>query len=141
MSWSVFYKRQKILALSLKENGLSRGDKISIIGDNRPNLYLTIAAAQLIGAIPVPCYQDSVADELQYILEHAEVKIAVVEDQEQVDKVLEIFDKLPKLNTIFFDDPRGLENYNNKEIKSLREVFNNTENLDYSWLENEINVY
>ena len=78
MSWSVFYGKAKILALSLKENGLSRGDKISIIGDNRPNLYLTIAAAQLIGAIPVPCYQDSVADELQYILEHAEVKIAVV---------------------------------------------------------------
>ena len=139
MSWSTFYQNAKILALSLKENGLKRGDKISIIGDNRPNLYLTIAAAQLLGAIPVPCYQDSVADELQYILEHAEVKIAVVEDQEQVDKVLEIIDKLPKLNTIFFDDPRGLENYNNTEIKSLREVLNKRENLDYSWLESEIN--
>ena len=139
MSWSTFYQNAKILALSLKENGLKRGDKISIIGDNRPNLYLTIAAAQLLGAIPVPCYQDSVADELQYILEHAEVKIAVVEDQEQVDKVLEILDKLPKLNTIFFDDPRGLENYNNTEIKSLREVLNKRENLDYSWLESEIN--
>ena len=139
MSWSTFYQNAKILALSLKENGLKRGDKISIIGDNRPNLYLTIAAAQLLGAIPVPCYQDSVADELQYILEHAEVKIAVVEDQEQVDKVLEIIDKLPKLNTIFFDDPRGLEDYNNTEIKSLREVLNKRENLDYSWLESEIN--
>ena len=138
LTWSEFYNKAQILALGLKDKGLKRGDKISIIGDNRPALYITIAAAQLLGAVPVPCYQDSVAEEIKYILEHAEVKIVVVENQEQVDKVLEILNQLPKLNTIFYDDPRGLENYKNKEIESIRTILNNNENLDFSWLENEI---
>ena len=138
MTWGMFYDKAKILALILKEKGLNRGDKISIIGDNRPNLYLTIAAAQLLGAIPVPCYQDSVADELQYILEHAEVKIAVVENQEQVDKVLEIIDRLPNLNTIFYDDPRGMENYNNKDVEALRKHLNNNSKSDFTLLNKEI---
>ena len=124
LTWSEFYNKAQILALGLKDKGLKRGDKISIIGDNRPALYITIAAAQLLGAVPVPCYQDSVAEEIKYILEHAEVKIVVVENQEQVDKVLEILDQLPKLNTIFYDDPRGLENYKNKEIESIRIILN-----------------
>tara|TARA_B100000686_G_scaffold101382_1_gene108554 strand:+ start:1341 stop:3281 length:1941 start_codon:yes stop_codon:yes gene_type:complete len=138
LTWSEFYNKAQILAMGFKDKGLKRGDKISIIGDNRPALYITIAAAQLLGAVPVPCYQDSVAEEIKYILEHAEVKIVVVENQEQIDKVLEILDQLPKLNTIFYDDSRGLENYKNKEIESIRAIFNNNENLDFSWLENEI---
>ena len=102
LSWDDFYKRAIILASGLRDSGLKRGEKIAIIGDNRPNLYLSIAAAQILGAIPVPCYQDSVADELKYILEHAEVKIAIVENQEQVDKLLEIKTKLPLLKSIYF---------------------------------------
>ncbi len=122
LSWDVFYKKAIILADGLRDSGLKRGEKIAIIGDNRPNLYLSIAAAQILGAIPVPCYQDSVADELQYILEHAEVKIAIVENQEQVDKILEIKIKLPLLKNVFFDDPRGLEDYNEEEVKALDEI-------------------
>ena len=100
LTWDNYYKRAIILAIGLKDAGLKRGEKLAIIGDNRPNLYLSIAAAQILGAVPVPCYQDSVADELQYILEHAEVKIAIVENQEQVDKLLEIKSKLPLLKSI-----------------------------------------
>jgi len=136
-TWKEFYHQAQILALGLRDKGLKRGDKISIIGDNRPNLYITIAAAQLIGAVPVPCYQDSVAEELQYILEHAEVKIVVVENQEQVDKVLEILDRLPKLKIIFYDDPRGLEKYKNKEIASLKSIFD-VQAVDLSWVDSEI---
>ena len=124
LTWDVFYKRGLILAKGLKDNGLKRGEKIAIIGDNRPNLYLSIAAAQILGAVPVPCYQDSVADELQYILEHAEVKIAIVENQEQVDKLLEIKDKLPLLKSIFYDDPRGLDNYQKTDALALDNILN-----------------
>ena len=85
LSWNDFYNNAQILAYGFKKNGVKRGDKVAIVGDNRPKLYLTIAASQLLGAIPVPCYQDSAADEILYILDHAEIKIVVVENQEQVD--------------------------------------------------------
>ena len=132
LTWDVFYKRALILAKGLKDNGLKRGEKIAIIGDNRPNLYLSIAAAQILGAVPVPCYQDSVADELQYILEHAEVKIAIVENQEQVDKLLEIKDKLPLLKSIFYDDPRGLDNYQKTDALALDNILNLDNEADIS---------
>ena len=132
LTWNVFYKRALILAKGLKNTGLKRGEKIAIIGDNRPNLYLSIAAAQILGAVPVPCYQDSVADELQYILEHAEVKIAIVENQEQVDKLLEIKDKLPLLKSIFYDDPRGLDNYQKTDALALDNILNLDNEADIS---------
>ena len=132
LTWDVFYKRALILAKGLKNTGLKRGEKIAIIGDNRPNLYLSIAGAQILGAVPVPCYQDSVADELQYILEHAEVKIAIVENQEQVDKLLEIKDKLPLLKSIFYDDPRGLDNYQKTDALALDNILNLDNEADIS---------
>jgi len=132
LTWDVFYKRALILAKGLKDSGLKREEKIAIIGDNRPNLYLSIAAAQILGAVPVPCYQDSVADELQYILEHAEVKIAIVENQEQVDKLLEIKSKLPLLKSIFYDDPRGLENYQKTDALALDNILNLDNEVDIS---------
>ena len=100
-TWDEFYNKALLLAEAFYASGLRRGDKIAIIGDNRPNLYLSIASAQILGAIPVPCYQDSVASEIQYILEHAEAKLAVVENQEQVDKLFEIKEKLPLLDQDF----------------------------------------
>ena len=80
----------------------------------------------------MPCYQDSVADELQYILEHAEVKIAIVENQEQVDKLLEIKDKLPLLKSIFYDDPRGLDNYQKTDALALDNILNLDNEADIS---------
>ena len=139
LTWDVFYKRALILAKGLKDTGLKRGEKIAIIGDNRPNLYLSIAAAQILGAVPVPCYQDSVADELQYILEHAEVKIAIVENQEQVDKLIEIKEKLPILKSIFFDDPRGLENYQKTDALALDNILN-LDHESYISLDEEIDT-
>ncbi len=138
ISWDNFFNKALLLADGFRKKGLKRTDKIAIIGDNRPNLYLSIAAAQILGAVPVPCYQDSVADEIQYILEHAEVKIAIVENQEQVDKLLEIKNRLPLLNSIFYDDPRGLEKYNEKEVSSLAVILNNKESTNIN-LDEEIN--
>ena len=84
---------------------------MAIIGDNRPRLYWSMVAAQALGAVPVPMYQDAVADELQFVLDHAEARFAVVEDQEQVDKLLEIKDRCPTLDAVIYDDARGLRNY------------------------------
>ena len=137
-TWDAFYNRALLLAEGFYASGLRRGDKIAIIGDNRPNLYLSIASAQILGAIPVPCYQDSVASEIEYILEHAEAKLAIVENQEQVDKLLEIKEKLPLLKNIFYDDPRGLEKYDVKEICSLDVILDKNRDMNID-LDKEIN--
>ena len=137
-TWDAFYNRALLLAEGFYASGLRRGDKIAIIGDNRPNLYLSIASAQILGAIPVPCYQDSVASEIEYILEHAEAKLAIVENQEQVDKLLEIKEKLPLLKNIFYDDPRGLEKYDLKEICSLGVILDKNREMNID-LDKEIN--
>jgi long-chain acyl-CoA synthetase len=137
-TWDAFYNRALLLAEGFYDSGLRRGDKIAIIGDNRPNLYLSIASAQILGAIPVPCYQDSVASEIEYILEHAEAKLAIVENQEQVDKLLEIKEKLPLLKNIFYDDPRGLEKYDVKEICSLDIILDKNREMNID-LDKEIN--
>ncbi|MBT7076279.1 MAG: AMP-binding protein, partial [Pelagibacterales bacterium] len=137
-TWDAFYNSALLLAEGFYDSGLRRGDKIAIIGDNRPNLYLSIASAQILGAIPVPCYQDSVASEIEYILEHAEAKLAIVENQEQVDKLLEIKEKLPLLKNIFYDDPRGLEKYDVKEICSLDVILDKNREMNID-LDKEIN--
>ncbi len=110
-SWAEVAEEVRALACGFKTLGLARGDKVAIVGDNRPRLYWSMVAAQALGAVPVPLYQDSVADEMQYVLDHAEARFAVVEDQEQVDKLLQIKERCPKLETIVYDDPRGLRNY------------------------------
>src|SRR3546814_4624016 len=86
-SWSQVAAEVRDLAAGLLSLGVRRGDKVAIVGDNRPRLYWTITAVQALGGIPVPLYQDAVADEIAYVLEHAEARFAVVEDQEQVDKL------------------------------------------------------
>ena len=121
-TWADVYDEVRALALGLREMGLERGDKIAIIGHNRPRLYWTFAAAQSLGAIPVPVYQDSVADEMVFVLDHAEVRFAMVEDQEQVDKLLSISDKLPKLEHIIYDEERGLKNYDHGHLHAFEEV-------------------
>ena len=110
-SWQQVVEEVRSLACGLKKLGVEPEDKVSICGDNRPHLYWAITAVQAIGATPVPLYQDSVADEMQYIYEHAEAKFAIVEDQEQVDKLLEIKSKLPKLKHIIYEDARGIEKH------------------------------
>lgn len=124
-TWAQVRDEVRALALGLKQLGLKRGDTLAIIGDNRPHLYWTFTAAQSLGAIPVPLYQDSVADEMAFVLEHADVRFAVVEDQEQVDKVQSIADRLPRLQKIIYDDPRGLERYDPANLHALADLMAN----------------
>src|SRR6516162_1209719 len=121
-TWSQVHDEVRALALGLAALGLKRGDKLAIIGSNRPRLYWSMCAAQALGAVPVPMYADSVAQEMAYILDHAEVSIAVVEDQEQVDKLLSIVDRLPRLGLIVYDETRGLRDYDHQRLKSFADV-------------------
>ena len=110
------------LACGLATLGLGRGDKLAIIGDNRPRLYWGMTAAQALGAIPVPLYQDSGADEMAFVLDNADVRIALVEDQEQVDKLLELRDRCPKLEHVIYDDDRGLRFYKQEFLHDFEKV-------------------
>src|SRR5947209_4213397 len=110
-SWAEVAREVEALAGGLRALGFERGDKLAIIGDNRPRLYWAIAAAQALGGVPVPVYQDSIADEMAFVLDHAEVRFAIVEDQEQVDKLVLVKERCPLLEVVIFCDPRGLRHY------------------------------
>ncbi len=121
-SWAEVLAEVRGLAQGFKTLGLRRGESVAIIGYNRPRLYWTMMAAQWLGAIPVPVYSDSVADEMAYVLAHAETAFAVVQDQEQVDKVLSIADQVPTLRHMFYDEPRGLRDYDHTSLHALDSV-------------------
>jgi len=121
-TWAQVHDEVRAFSAGLRELGLTRGDKVAIVGSNRPRLYWAMCAAQALGAVPVPIYADSVAEEMAYILEHAEVTIAVVEDQEQVDKLLSIVDRLPRLSFILYDEPRGLRDYDHQRLRWIADV-------------------
>src|SRR5207247_4301853 len=99
-----------------------RGYKLSVIGDNRPRLYAAQMAAQCLGGVSVPVYQDSIAKELAFVWNHADVSIIVAEDQEQVDKVLALGNQLPALRWVIYDDPRGMLAYKHEWLKSFADV-------------------
>ena len=121
-SWSGFRDEVRRLAGGFSSLGLRRGDKIAIVGDNRPRLYFAMSAAQSLGAIPVPVYQDAVADEMRFVLDHAEVSFVVAEDQEQVDKVLSQVGELPAVRAIIYDDPRGMRDYDQGFLHSYEDM-------------------
>ena len=118
-SWRALADDVAAMACGLAQAGLSHGQHIVIVGDNRPRLYACMLAAQSLGAVPVPLYQDAVAAEMVFPIQNAEVAFAVVEDQEQVDKMLEIREKCPQLSHIWYDDARGLRNYDQPGLAAL----------------------
>src|SRR5688572_10012944 len=119
-TWTWHDLAEEVCALDcgLAAQGLRRGDHIALVGDNRPRLYAAMSAAQCLGSIPVPLYQDAVAAEMAFPIQNALISHAVVEDQEQVDKLLEILPQCPTLTRIFFDDPRGLRHYAREGLAS-----------------------
>ncbi len=121
-TWKQVADEIRALACGLAARGFKRGDKLGIIGGNRPRLYWSMAAAQSLGGIPVPTYQDAAANEIQYVLDHAEVRFVLAEDQEQVDKILEAQDRLPSLSQIFYDDERGMRNYDHDHLTDFARV-------------------
>src|SRR5271167_4548412 len=121
-SWARYCQEVSGFALGLAAHGFRRGDKLAVIGDNRPRLYWAQLAAQCLGGVAVPVYQDSIAAELVHVLNHAETSVIVAEDQEQVDKILSLKDRLPSLDLVIYDDPRGMRHYQKASLKSFEEV-------------------
>ena len=122
LSWARLAALVQQLALGLAAAGLKRGEHLVVIGENRPRLYASMLAAQALGAVPVPLYQDAAAAEFVFPLNNAEIAFAIVEDQEQVDKLLELRGQCPQLAHIWFDDPRGLRHYDEPGLASLDEL-------------------
>lgn len=109
-------------SLGLQKLGVKAGDKVAVVGSNRPRLYWSFAALQALGAVPVPVYAESVAEEMEYVLEHAEVHCTICQDQEQVDKIQSLAARLPNLSMILYDEPRGLRDYDHERLQSVSDV-------------------
>ncbi len=118
-SWSDLADLVNDLACGLHQQGLRRGDYMVVIGANRPRLYATMLAIQSVGAVPIPLYQDAAGVECVFPINNAEVRFAFVEDQEQVDKLLDLHVQCPQIEHIYYDDPRGLRSYEAKGLDSV----------------------
>lgn len=110
-TWAQYLHEVRSLALGLVALGFEQGDKLAILSDNRPQVYWTMVAVQIAGGIPVPLYQEAIGRELHYVIEHADATIVLAEDQEQVDKILELREQLPQVRRILYDDPKGMRHY------------------------------
>ena len=121
-TWAEAAEQIKSFACGLAAHGFNRGDKLFIIGSNRPRMYWAMCAAQSLGGIPVPTYQDAVVEELTYVVDHAEVRYAIAEDQEQVDKLLQVNELGASIDKIIYDDSRGLREYDPEHIFSFESV-------------------
>ena len=121
-TWKRFADEVRALAAGLYADGLRRGAHVALVSDNRPRLYAAMCAVQCLGAVPVPLYQDAVAEEMMFPIQNAEIAMAFAEDQEQVDKLLEILPRCPTLGRIYYDDARGLRHYRQPQLRSYEDL-------------------
>jgi long-chain acyl-CoA synthetase len=129
-TWEQYLDEVRALALGLVALGFDKGDKLAILSDNRPQVYWMMIAVQIVGGTPVPLYQDSISRELAYVIDHADATMVLAEDQEQVDKVLDIKDRLPQVSRIIYDDPKGMRHYTDPALISLVELQDKGRQLD-----------
>ena len=121
-SWADTARTVRHMACGLAALGLQRGQNLALISDNRPHLYTGFVAPQALGAVPVPLYQDAVAAEMVFVVQDAEISIAFAENQEQVDKLLEVRESVPSIRYIVYDDPRGMRNYDQPGLISMEQL-------------------
>jgi long-chain acyl-CoA synthetase len=121
-TWAQYLEAVRELALGFRALGLARGDKVAIVGGNRPEWVMSELAAQAMGAASVGVYQDSTLTEVAYVIDHCDAEIIVAEDQEQVDKILDMTDRLPKVKAVVYTDPRGLRSYRHPALASFEAV-------------------
>ena len=143
-TWAEVNEIVRAYAVGLNRLGVRRSETVAIVGGNRPKLYWSVMAVQMLGAVPVPVYADAVADELAFVLAHAEVRFAAVEDQEQIDKITSVADRLPKLEMMVYDERRGLRDYDHARLRPMDEVIAEGRKalagdpMVGQWLDNEI---
>jgi long-chain acyl-CoA synthetase len=121
-TWQDAGDEMRAIAMGMMARGLKEGDHVAIIGRNRPYFYWAMIAAQATGAIPVPIYQEAVAAEMVYVLKHCAARFIFAEDQEQVDKVLDIQHELRELDQIIYINPRGMRKYDHDHLNSYKDV-------------------
>ena len=121
-TWSEAAAEIRAIALGFMALGLQRGDHVAVVGRNRPALYWSMVAAQMCGAVPVPLYQDAVADEMAYVLDHCGARFVVCGDQEQVDKVIEVQDRIHHIDQVVYVDKRGMRKYDHSRMNWLHDV-------------------
>ncbi|MGX9934476.1 AMP-dependent synthetase/ligase [Advenella kashmirensis] len=121
-TWAQVAAQVQRVANGYLQFGVQPGEHIAVVGENRPRLYMAMMAAQAVGAIPVPMYQDAVAQEMVYVLQDASVRIVVAENQEQVDKMFEVREQVPTLAHVIYDDPRGLRHYSDPQLLSWEQL-------------------
>ncbi len=121
-SWLEVSEEIRAMALGFLALEIERGDHIAIIGRNRPALYWSMIAAQMVGAVPVPLYQDAVAEEMTYVLDHCGARFVIAGDQEQVDKIIEVQDSVHHIEHIMYLDPKGLRKYDHSRLHALRDI-------------------
>ena len=121
-TWRDVLDETRALAMGLLKLGLEPGDRVTIVGSNRPRLYWSMISVEMAGGVPVPVYADAGAEEMQYVFDHAEARFAIVQNQEQVDKILSVRDNLPRLDQIIYEEPRGLRNYDHSRLHSYTDV-------------------
>ncbi len=122
ITWADYFERVKAIALGLVALGLERGDKVALIGDNRPEGLWAEMAALCAGGVAVWIYQEALIDEVQYIVDHSDAKFLIGEGQEEVDKALAIKDRCPKLQCVIWDDPKGMRHYDDPILERLDRV-------------------
>jgi len=137
-TWKRFADEVRALAGGLHADGLRRGGHVALVSDNRPRLYAAMCAIQCLGGVPVPLYQDAVAEEMVFPIQNAEITLAFAEDQEQVDKLLEILPRCPTLARIYYDDPRGLRHYKQPQLRSYDDLLAAAGKLEQSLVDLEI---
>ncbi|HWC94327.1 MAG TPA: AMP-binding protein, partial [Pseudolabrys sp.] len=143
-TWSQTLEIVRAYAVGLNRLGVRRGETVAIVGGNRPKLYWSVMAVQMLGAVPVPVYADAVADELAFVLAHADVRFAAVEDQEQIDKIQSVIERLPKLEMMVYDERRGLRDYDHARLRAMDDVIAEGRKalagdpVVGEWLDNEI---
>lgn len=130
ITWKEYYENVKRIALGMVSLGLEREDKVAMIGDNRPEALWAEMAAMCVGAVGIWLFQDSLIDEVSYIIDHSDAKLMVGEGQEEVDKCLRIKDKCPKMKKMIWDDPKGMRDYDDPILIGLKEVMRIGEELD-----------
>jgi long-chain acyl-CoA synthetase len=137
-TWREFADEVRSLACGLVADGLKRGSHVALVSDNRPRMYAAMCAVQCLGGVPVPLYQDAVAEEMVFPIQNAEITMVFAEDQEQVDKLLEILPSCPTLARIYYDDPRGLRHYKQPQLRSYDDLLAAGSKMDQSLVDREI---
>ncbi|MCF8085339.1 MAG: AMP-binding protein [Desulfohalobiaceae bacterium] len=121
-TWEDYYENVKQICLGLVRMGLQREDRVALMGANRPEGLWAEIGSMCAGGVCAWLFQESLHDEVQYIVDHSDAKFFFAETQEEVDKALEIKDGCPKLEMIFWDDPKGMRDYTREDLMSIRRL-------------------